>query len=47
MSGRLIESTAFEVDENKLAQYDATFPFKEKAETESQREFRILASLRY
>lgn len=47
MSGRLIESTAFEVDENKLAQYDATFPFKEKTETKSQREFRILASLRY
>jgi len=47
MPGRLIESTAFEVDEKEFAQYDATFPFKEKIETESQREFRILASLRY
>jgi hypothetical protein len=47
MPGRFIESPTFEVDENKFAEYDATFPFKEKAETESQREFRILASLRY
>jgi putative acetyltransferase len=47
MPGRFIESAAFEVDENEFAQYDATFPFKEKAETDSQREFRILASLRY
>jgi len=45
--GRFIESVAFEVDETEFAQYDATFPFKEKAETDSQREFRILASLRY
>jgi putative acetyltransferase len=47
ISGRFVESTAFEVDENKFTEYDATFPFKEKAETESQREFRIMASLRY
>jgi predicted N-acetyltransferase YhbS len=45
--GRFIESAAFEVDENEFAQYDAAFPFKEKAETDSQREFRLLASLRY
>jgi len=45
--GRFTESTAFEVDENEFAQYDAAFPFKEKAKTDSQREFRILASLRY
>jgi putative acetyltransferase len=45
--GRFIESAAFEVDENEFAQYDAAFPLKEKAETDSQREFRILASLRY
>jgi len=42
--GRFIESAAFEVDENEFAQYDAAFPFKEKAETDSQREFRLLAS---
>jgi putative acetyltransferase len=45
--GRFIESTAFEVDDNKFAEYDAAFPFKEKTETESQREFRVMASLRY
>jgi len=45
--GRFIESAAFEVDENEFEQYGAAFPFKEKAETDSQREFRLLASLRY
>ena len=47
MPGRFIESAAFELDESEFAQYDATFPFKEKKETDSQREFRLLASLRY
>jgi predicted N-acetyltransferase YhbS len=47
VSGRFVESAAFAVDETGFAQYDATFPFKEKKETESQREFRFLASLRY
>ena len=47
MSGRFIESAAFAVDGIKFAQYDATFPLKEKRETDSQREFRLLASLRY
>jgi predicted N-acetyltransferase YhbS len=47
VSGRFIESAAFTVDESGFAQYDATFPPKEKKETESQREFRFLASLRY
>ena len=47
MPGKFIESVAFAVDEAEFAQYDATFPFKEKCETESQREFKLLASLRY
>ena len=47
MTGRFIESTAYEVDERKFEEYDNTFPYKEKTETDSQREFRILASLRY
>ena len=47
MPGKFIESTAFAVDENQFAQYDATFPFKEKTENDSQREFKLLASLRY
>ena len=47
MPGRFIESAAFEANENEFAQYEAAFPFKEKAKTDSQLEFRILASLRY
>jgi len=47
MPGKFIESTAFAVDENQFAQYDASFPFKEKPENDSQREFKLLASLRY
>jgi putative acetyltransferase len=46
-SGRFIQSAAYAADETGFAQYDATFPSKEKKETESQREFRFLASLRY
>jgi predicted N-acetyltransferase YhbS len=47
MAGRFVESVAFEVDTSGLAKYDATFPRKKKAKTDSQREFRLLASLRY
>ena len=47
MAGRFIESTAYEVDEKKFEEYDSTFPYKVKTETDSQREFRILVSLRY
>jgi putative acetyltransferase len=47
VSGRFIESAAFAVDESEFSRYDATFPLKEKKETDSQREFRLLASLRY
>jgi len=47
MPGRFIESTAYEVDEKKLEEFDSAFPYKGKTETDSQREFRFLASLRY
>ena len=48
MPGSFIESPAFEVDETEFANFDAAFPFKEKkADLESQRQFRVLASLRY
>ena len=47
ISGRFIESEAFEVDANKFADFEATFPHKEKAILDSQQEFRLLASLRY
>jgi len=46
-AGKFIESIAYEVDEKKVTEFDNTFPHKEKAETDSQREFKILASLRY
>jgi len=47
IAGKFIESAAYSVDENEFEQYDATFPFKEKTENDSQREFKFLASLRY
>jgi predicted N-acetyltransferase YhbS len=47
MPGKFTESAAFMVDEQELAIFDAAFPFKEKSETESQREFMLLVSLRY
>ncbi len=47
ISGRFIESDSFNFDEGKLAEFDAGFPHKEKSETESQREFRYMVSLRY
>ncbi len=47
MPGKFVESAAFEVDETEFAKFDATFPTKEKAKTDSQLEFKILASLRY
>jgi putative acetyltransferase len=47
MSGRFIESASFIVDENEFQKYENTFPPKEKAVTESQAEFKLMASLRY
>jgi putative acetyltransferase len=47
ISGNFCESAAFTVDEQEFAKFDATFPFKEKKETESQREFMLMVSLRY
>jgi len=47
ISGRFIESAAFGVDVRKFVEFDSTFPYKEKTEMDSQREFRLLVSLRY
>lgn len=47
LSGRFVETEAFHFDEDQFAEFDATFEYKEKAETDSQKEFKILASLRY
>ena len=47
VAGRLIENATYEVDEKTFAKYEATFPPKEKAITESQREFKFLSSFSY
>jgi putative acetyltransferase len=47
MAGRFFESPAFESDPEKFAEFEAQFPDKEKAEKDSQLEFKVLASLRY
>jgi hypothetical protein len=44
MPGRFVESAALEFDEKEFTHYDADFPHREKAETDSQREFRLLAA---
>lgn len=44
VSGRFIEDPAFAVTESALEAFDAQFPHKEKAETDSQKAFAILAS---
>jgi putative acetyltransferase len=46
--GRFIESDSFNFDPDKFVEYDTSFPYKEKKfETDSQKEFRLLSSLRY
>jgi predicted N-acetyltransferase YhbS len=47
ISGRFTESSVFEADLTGFDAYDQTFPQREKTKTETQREFKILASLRY
>ena len=47
ISGKFIESEAYKVDEDNFQKYENTFPYKDKAVTQSQIEFNILASLVY
>jgi putative acetyltransferase len=47
ISGRFTESAAFKVDENDFQKYEGSFPPRDKAVTESQAIFKILASLAY
>jgi putative acetyltransferase len=47
ISGRYIESEVYKVDEDAFQKYENTFPPKNKAVTDSQIEFKILASLVY
>jgi putative acetyltransferase len=45
--GRFIERISLGYDPDQFAEYDSTFPFKKKAKTDSQWEFRLLSSLKY
>jgi putative acetyltransferase len=47
VSGRFVESEVYRVDEDAFREYEKTFPPKNEALTESQKEFKILASLVY
>lgn len=47
ISGRFIESPAFSFDENEFNIFENTFARKEKAETASQLDFKVLSSLCY
>jgi putative acetyltransferase len=47
LAGRFVESEAYHVDEDAFEKYEAAFPPGEKAVTDSQREFEVLASLVY
>lgn len=47
ISGRFIESPAFYHKESEFVEFDSTFAKKEKAETDSQREFGLMVTLRY
>ena len=47
ISGRLFEDSSFEVNNKEFEVFESTFPYKEKLVTESQRDFQIIASLRY
>lgn len=46
-AGRFVESPDYETDPEELEAFDAGFPPKQKAQTESQRVFEVLRSLRY
>jgi putative acetyltransferase len=47
ISGRFNECAAFHTDEARFNEFEKTFPIKEKSITETQQEFRLLASLTY
>ncbi|NLE09452.1 MAG: hypothetical protein GX631_09400 [Dehalococcoidales bacterium] len=47
ISGKYIDSDTCHIDEKAFEKFEATFPPKEKTETESQSVFRILSSLVY
>jgi len=47
IKGRFVESSSFEAEKEEFDIFESTFPHKEKKETYSQTEFKILSSLRY
>jgi putative acetyltransferase len=47
VSGRFIETDAFAVNEAEFAEYEKTFPQKEKAVTKTQADFQVMVSLVY
>jgi len=47
ISGRFVESTAYDVDMKTCEEFDKTFPPKEKSHTPTQDEFKVIASLMY
>jgi predicted N-acetyltransferase YhbS len=47
ISGRFVESPAYDVDMQACEEFDKTFPPKEKRHTPTQDEFKVIASLMY
>jgi predicted N-acetyltransferase YhbS len=47
IQGRFAECSAFEVEEEEVAAFDATFPPKEKYETTSQKAFQMIIKLKW
>jgi putative acetyltransferase len=47
LPGKFVESSAYAVDDSQFAEYERTFPLREKAETESQKVFNIMVCMRY
>jgi len=47
ISGRFMESSAYDVDQQAIGEFDKTFPPKEKLHTPTQDEFKVIVSLVY
>jgi putative acetyltransferase len=45
--GRFVDSPAFQYAQSEFAAFEATFPLREKFETESQQVFKFMLSMRY
>ncbi len=47
ISGRFVESPAYDVDMQACEEFDKNFPPKEKSHTSTQDEFKVIAGLMY